>query len=373
MQLDEGGSVMSTRNEVRDRSPDSNGQSSDVASELPIPSTPVPSMAAPAPSTTGKTEADTVTENGIITNTATGTGRLTDTETGNMTSTDTGTDRLTNTDTATGNMAGTDTGTGRQSNTDTGPRTEEKVSPEAIVEIESRTTTQNADEDETVASCTSSLTANLSLAGFTLCIDAGHQTVGNSDLEPIAPGSATLKAQTSTGTCGRATGVPEYKLNLAVSLLLQEELQKLGATVVMTREKNDVDLGNIDRAEIGNKANADLVIRIHADGSDNPGVHGLSVLVPSEKHVGKEIAAKSRAAGDSLYDALVESTGAKGRGVVVRADLTGFNWSTVPVVLVELGFMTNADEDRKLQDDAYRHSIIQGMVQGVLQYLARKG
>ena len=211
--------------------------------------------------------------------------------------------------------------------------------------------------------------SNLSLAGFTLCIDPGHQSVGNSDLEPIAPGSSTLKVQTSSGTYGRVTGVPEYKLNLAVSLLLQAELESRGATVVMTRETNDVDLGNVDRAEIGNNAHADLVIRIHADGSENPDVHGISVLVPSEKYVSKEIADQSRTAGDAIYQALIEQTGAKGRGVVVRSDLTGFNWSEVPVVLVELGFMTNAGEDRRLQDRNYQISIVEGIVEGIREYL----
>lgn len=174
---------------------------------------------------------------------------------------------------------------------------------------------------------------------------------------------------TSAGTRGRVTGVPEYRLNLDVALLLQAELKALGATVVMTREAHDVDLGNIDRAEIGNNAGADLVVRIHADGSENPDVHGFSVLVPAEKHVGEEIAARSRSAGDQIYQSILDATGAKGRGIVARTDLTGFNWSTVPVVLIELGFMTNAEEDRKLQDEAYQKSLAEGIAEGVCRFL----
>ncbi len=154
-------------------------------------------------------------------------------------------------------------------------------------------------------------------------------------------------------------------------MLLQADLKAHGANVVMTRETNDVDLGNIDRAEIGNNAGADLVVRIHADGSENPDVHGISVLVPGEMHVGSNIASLSLSAGNCIYESLLDATGAKGRRVVTRTDLTGFNWSKVPVVLIELGFMTNEKEDRMLQDASYRQALADGIVAGIRCYLAQ--
>ncbi|MBC7294355.1 MAG: N-acetylmuramoyl-L-alanine amidase, partial [Thermoleophilia bacterium] len=119
------------------------------------------------------------------------------------------------------------------------------------------------------------------MAGKVVVIDPGHQAHGDPSLEPIGPGSTQMKAKVSGGTAGVATGIPESKLVLAVSLKLRDALKTQGIKVVMTRTTQDVNLSNIPRAEIANKARATLFVRIHADGSDNPQVRGIRVLYPA--------------------------------------------------------------------------------------------
>ena len=206
------------------------------------------------------------------------------------------------------------------------------------------------------------------LKGKIICIDPGHQKKQNSDLEPVAPGSSEKKAKVSSGTAGISTGDTEYALNLAVALKLRDLLEAQGATVVMTRTGNDVNISNAERAKIGNDAKADLAIRIHADGSTNRDTKGLSMLIPSSKHIGDELASVSKKAGQVCLDEVIAATGAKNRGLSVRDDLTGFNWSTVPVILVEMGFMSNAEEDRLLATDEYRAKMAKGLYNGCVVY-----
>ena len=132
-------------------------------------------------------------------------------------------------------------------------------------------------------------------------------------------------------------------------------------------------MSNIERAEFANKNNADIVVRIHADGSESAAVSGVSVLLPSEKRVSdgyltKEIVQNSRRAGELILAAVCENTGAKNRGTVERPDMTGFNWSAVPVMLLEMGFISNPEEEANMATDAYQEKIVSGIVEGLEEY-----
>lgn len=203
-----------------------------------------------------------------------------------------------------------------------------------------------------------------------MVIDPGHQARGNPSLEPVGPGSSEKKAKVSDGTSGVVTGTPESSLVLAVGLKLRDALTARGVEVVMTRTTQDVDLSNIERARIANQADADLFVRIHADGSDNAGTAGIHVLYPkSIEGWTDDIATASKKAASLAQRELIASTGAHDRGIDARGDMTGFNWSDVPVILPEIGFMTNAAEDRLLATSAYQDKIVQGLVRAILGFL----
>ena len=82
----------------------------------------------------------------------------------------------------------------------------------------------------------------------------------------------------------------------------------------------------------------------------------------------KAINKTSKKQASIMLKHLIESTNAKksyGTGLVPRTDLTGFNWSKTPVVLIEMGFMSNPTEDQKLASDSYQKKLVNGMVKGI--------
>jgi len=204
-------------------------------------------------------------------------------------------------------------------------------------------------------------------------LDPGHDLRANLSTEPIGPGSSTRKILDGGGTRGVLTGISEATLNLAVALRLRPLLQRAGIHVVMTRTTTSgTSMGNIARAAIANRAHAALFLRIHADGSPDPATAGTHTLYPA-LHVGwtDDVYVQSRRAARLVQSELVRSLGFPDRGLQERSDFTGFNWSNVPVVLVELGFMTNPTEDRLLATAAYRQRAALGLCRGTLRFLGR--
>lgn len=203
-----------------------------------------------------------------------------------------------------------------------------------------------------------------------ICIEAGHQQKGNSSKEPNAPGSKIMKQKVMSGTQGIQTKKPEYQLTLEVALKLEKALQK-DYKVVMVRRTNNVDISNKERAVMCNVAKADLMVRLHADGSDNHTVKGMTFLYPSldNKHTAA-IAPKSLSAIKAVSTAVIQETGAKSKGLKPRSDLTGFNWLKVPSILIEMGFMTNKEEDLLMSRPEYQDKIVKGIKKGLDTYYA---
>jgi N-acetylmuramoyl-L-alanine amidase len=206
-------------------------------------------------------------------------------------------------------------------------------------------------------------------AGTVVVIDPGHQSRGDSTLEPVGPGGDELKPRVTGGTTGVVTRVPEYEVVLQISMNLKARLEAAGVTVLMTRTTNDVNVSNSERAGVANDAGAELFVRIHADGSVDSSHSGISTLYPGENRWTGPIAVPSRRAALLVQDAVIASTGAASLGTVPRTDLSGFNWSRVPTVLVECGFMTNPVEDRLLASPNYQDKLAEGIATGIIAFL----
>ena len=205
------------------------------------------------------------------------------------------------------------------------------------------------------------------LAGLKIGIDPGHQEHGNNEKEAVAPGSKEKKAKVSSGTSGRKTKIPEYKTVLEISLKLRDALVAEGAEVLMTRETHDVNISNQERAIMMNEWGADLVLRIHCDGTNKKSANGIGLFVNKSF----SISAESKRAAEAILPRMVEATGAKKRGVYQRDTYTGLNWSEVPCILVECGYLTNPDEDVRLNDPEYQQKLAEGMVEGICDYFER--
>ncbi|MBW9149271.1 N-acetylmuramoyl-L-alanine amidase [Clostridium sp. CM028] len=200
-------------------------------------------------------------------------------------------------------------------------------------------------------------------------IDPGHGSVTSSKKEQQDPGSSTMKVIEPGGAQGVNTRTPEYVVNMAVAVKLKSVLQEKGYTVKMTKTQNNIVMGSKARAEFGNDNQADLVIRIHADGDDNSSVKGASMLVPADTKNTNAIYKTSKKYGEIVFSSLINKVGMKDRGVVERNDMTGFNWSKVPVILVEMGFQSNASEDKLLASDSYQDKIGRALAEGIDQAL----
>jgi N-acetylmuramoyl-L-alanine amidase len=202
-------------------------------------------------------------------------------------------------------------------------------------------------------------------------VDPGHDRLANLRTEPIGPGSATRKILDGGGTHGVVTGIREPDLTLAVSLRLRELLRRAGVRVVMTRRRTAGEsMGNVARARIANRAHARLFLRVHADGAASSDARGTHTLTPALRGGWTDdVYAESRRAARLVQAELVRALRFPDRGIQERSDYTGFNWADVPVILVELGFMTNPTEDRALARPAVRQQAAVGLCRGTLRFL----
>ena len=205
------------------------------------------------------------------------------------------------------------------------------------------------------------------LSGIKIGIDPGHQRHGNSEKETIAPNSKEKKPKVSSGTSGVSTGIPEYVTVLEIAMKLRDVLEAEGAEVKMTRETHDVDISNQERAKMMNAWGADLVLRIHCDGANKRSANGIGLFVNKSY----PISAESKRAAKCILQRMVEATGAKPRDVYERDTYTGLNWSEAPCILVECGFMTNPEEDERLNDPDYQQKLAEGMLAGICDYFER--
>ena len=212
---------------------------------------------------------------------------------------------------------------------------------------------------------------NTSSNGHIVGIDPGHQSenIDMSATEPNGPGSSTMKAKASTGTSGSFSGLPEYQLNLNVSLLLRDILEQRGYQVVMTRTDNDTAISNKERAELVASKGAEICVRIHANGDDSSGVSGALTMCPSQQNpYVSSLYDSSNRLSRCIIDSYCAATGFQNRGIIYTDSMTGINWSTIPVTIVEMGFMTNQNDDLKMADSAFQQTMAEGIANGIDAY-----
>ena len=207
--------------------------------------------------------------------------------------------------------------------------------------------------------------------GKLIVLDPGHSNIVTGNTEPLGPGSGEMKAADSTGTHGTTSGLSEIELNFQVATQLKAELEARGYTVLMTRYDNDTAISCSERAQVANNAGADAFIRIHADGSESSSSSGAMAIciTPSNPYTASTYS-ESRKLSDAVLNAYVASTGFSSRGVWETDTMTGNNWSEVPCTLIEMGFMTNPNEDSLMADPSFQQKIVTGIANGIDNYFA---
>ncbi len=207
-------------------------------------------------------------------------------------------------------------------------------------------------------------------------IDAGHQRGGNSEQEAEGPGSYTLNTKVTAGATGTTTGQFEYELNLDVALMLRNILIDRGYSVVMIRETNRVDISNKTRAQIANKYNeygTAIFIRIHANSWTDESMNGAMTICQSAKNPYPTCVShyeESRLLSELVLEAYCEATDFQKLPRREMDNKTGTNWSEVPTTIVEMGFLSNADDDRNLTYAYVREGAAIGMANGIDAFFA---
>lgn len=207
---------------------------------------------------------------------------------------------------------------------------------------------------------------------FTVCIDPGHQGswVDMSAQEPMAPGSSQTKNKATTGTTGNYSKVPEYEVNLQVSLILEKELTSRGYKVVMTREDNDKAISNKERAEFATSEDADITVRIHANSDNSASAAGALTMAPTSanQYLDTDLIEKSNTLTECIINSYCSATGLANKGVISADNMTGTNWSTVPVAILEMGFMSNESDDMYITDTSHHKTMAKGIADGIDEY-----
>lgn len=197
------------------------------------------------------------------------------------------------------------------------------------------------------------------LAGKVIAIDPGHGCYKTDD--------ATTRDDGNVGP----TGLLEKDVNLAVSLYLKAYLQASGATVIMTRNKDVGVMTLTSRAETANGANADIFISVHCNASTSDskkkGVITYYFGGNAATPVSATLLAKRKALAADVQNALSAEAGSASLGIGSDG-FTVLVKTTMPSVLVEVGYITNPEEEALLATAAYQELCGKGIYKGVLKY-----
>ena len=172
-------------------------------------------------------------------------------------------------------------------------------------------------------------------------------------------------------------GVREKDLTLSVYNKVSSKLASLGYTVLTSRNVDkDVDL--VDRADQANKANADMLLSIHFNAGGRGIARGIETYyyqsqedrvpkINKENHNNAERLERSRKLANKVQQNLLYQTGANDRGVK-RASFTVLRETSIPSILVELGFIDNPEERNKIKTNEYQERLANGIVDGIVEY-----
>ena len=172
-------------------------------------------------------------------------------------------------------------------------------------------------------------------------------------------------------------GVREKDLTLSVYNKVSSRLASLGYTVLTSRN-TDKDVGLVSRADQANKSNADMFLSIHFNAGGRGTAYGIETYyykheqgyepeINKDNHNSPERIEKSRKLANKIQQNLLYKTGAYDRGVR-RASFAVLRETSIPSILVELGFIDNQEEVNKIKTNEYQEKLADGIVDGIVEY-----
>ena len=184
------------------------------------------------------------------------------------------------------------------------------------------------------------------LIGKTIIIDPGHGGV-------------------DSGACGRQ-GIREKDVNLEVAMHLKDDLENAGASVVMTRI-DDSFIGLYERPFLANFLYADLFVSVHTNTHPDSSVNGIEVWYRQNR-------SESQTLAKDVLEQIIQTTGFKSLGIKshrVDDDFVVVREPQMPSILVEVGFLSNFQEESVITTPEFRQKAAAGIFQGVMNYFQK--
>lgn len=205
--------------------------------------------------------------------------------------------------------------------------------------------------------------------GHKIALDPGQQKKAVTDDEPVGPGSSDMVDKMSYGATSVTTDKREYEWSLPFTLKLKEELIVRGYEVVLTREANDVNISNAERAQMANESGAEIYLSIQADAASNLEAKGIYAQIPGKSNpYVSDLYKESKRLAKGIQENLIDATGTKDRGVQENDKVAAINYSKIPVAVLQLGFMSNEEEDKNLWNEEYQNKMVKAICDGIDAY-----
>ena len=202
-------------------------------------------------------------------------------------------------------------------------------------------------------------TVSLPVSGKTVIIDAGH-------------GKPDEGAQSSNGTT-------EAETNLKIALKLQNLLEQSGCSVVLTRSDEnaiyDIDSKTLkqkkisdihNRVKIGNESSADIFVSIHLNKIPQQQYDGWQTFYNGKSEDGKKLAVSIQ---NSLNKAIEKENNRIAKPI---ENIYIVKHVEIPISIVECGFLSNPEEEKKLLQDEYQNRLAWGIYNGIINYFYEK-
>lgn len=172
------------------------------------------------------------------------------------------------------------------------------------------------------------------------------------------------------GTIGPITKIKEKNIALDYAFSLEKKLKELGFKTLLIRDRDEyIDL--YDRAEKANQSNGDAFISIHFNAHDDKDISGIQTLYcPS--YLSDVKTEDNYPFAEIIHKEILKATGAVDRGIKRRPKLVVVRETKMVAALLELGFVTNPYEEKKIITEEYKNKAIQGIVNGIVRYFEAK-